>query len=681
MCKKETILVTSALPYANGPIHFGHIAGAYLPADIFVRFKKLYGADIVYVSGTDEHGFAITVSAQQEGNTPKKHVDHYNQVIQDIFKKFNVEFDNFSRTSLKHHYKLSQEFFTNLHKANKISEKTTDQLYCKSCNMFLADRYVTGGCPHCEYEEARGDECPKCGNWIEATELKDPKCKVCCNTPVVKQTKHWFLDLGKFSDTLKTWIDSKKNWKPNVTNFISAMIEQGLESRPITRDMDWGIPVPLEDAKGKVLYVWFDAPIGYISSTMEWAEKKGEPDKWKDYWHNKDCRLVHFIGKDNLPFHCVVWPAVLMGQSDYILPTDVPANEFYNLEGKQFSKSTGWYVDLDGFFNKFQSDSIRYVIGANAPETKDSAFSWKDFQNKHNGDLADTLGNLVNRALKFTASYFDNTVPEASVLSEADHTLLKKIKETFTTLENLYDTYQVRRVCYEIMELARVGNRYFDEQAPWSSRKTDITKCAATMNCTIQLVKAIALAAYPVIPDAAQKMWHMLGYSHKIKSTNWLEEKLIQVPAGQALGTAEVLFSKIDDKVIEEEIEKLNKMVSDEAEATKEKNVPKITFEEFQKIKLKIAEILKAEPVKKSKKLMKLEVSLGKEQRQIIAGIKEGYSDPEKLIGKKVIVVSNLKTAKLMGLESQGMLLAAHDDTGLHLITPDSDAKPGSEVK
>jgi methionyl-tRNA synthetase len=681
---KETILVTSALPYANGPIHFGHIAGAYLPADIFVRFKRLCRADIVYVCGTDEHGFAITVSAQQEGNSPRAHVDHYNKVIRNIFTKFNIDFDNFSRTSLKHHYKISQDFFLQLHKKRMISEKVTDQLFCESCSIYLADRYVNGTCPHCRFEEARGDECGKCGRWIEATELVNPLCKVCGNTPVIRQTRHWFLELGKFSEKLKKWISSKNNWKSNVSNFINGMIDQGLEARPITRDMDWGIPVPLEGADGKVLYVWFDAPIGYISSTIEWAQNQGNPDLWKHYWQNPDCRLVHFIGKDNLPFHCVTWPAVLMGQDDpYILPTDVPANEFYNLEGKQFSKSTGWYIDLEDFFTRYQTDSIRYAIAANAPETKDSAFSWKDFQNRHNGELADILGNFINRTLKFTQSHFENTVPERKKESKTDKQFLDRIKKTYILLEKLYDTYQVRRACFEIMDLARAGNRYFDEKAPWKSRKEDIEDCRTALNCSIQLVKALALLSHPIIPDTTEKIWAMLDLKGLVSEIDWQQEKEKELKPGHALGEPEVLFSKIEDREIEKELERLTKMVDRDKSETgtkSEEEIGIITFDQFQKVRLTVAEIIVAEPVEKSKKLVRLDIDMGREKRQIVAGIKEYYPDPVKLVGRKIIVVANLKPATLMGMESRGMLLAAKSEKGLYLVSPDPGAEPGDEV-
>ena len=556
--KSQKILVTSALPYANGPIHFGHIAGAYLPADIFVRYKRLTGQDVTYICGTDEHGFAITVSAQVEGNSPQEHVDKYHKIITDTFNKFQIQFDHFSRTSKEEHHKLSQEFFTELYKSEFISEKVTDQLYAESLNLFLADRYVEGTCPHCGYTEARGDECGKCGAWLEALELVNPRCKINGEKPVIRQTKHWFLELNAFEEKLQKWIKAKTSWKSNVTHFIQNMIAQGLHPRPITRDMEWGVPVPLPKAEGKVLYVWFDAPIGYISATKEWARLQGSPEKWKDYWKNSDCRLVHFIGKDNLPFHCVVWPAMLMGQnSEYILPTDVPANEFYNLEGKPFSKSTGWYVDLEDFFKKYSADSIRYSIATNAPETKDSTFSWKDFQNRNNGELADVLGNFINRTLKFTFSYRDNQVPERKDLTPKDKEILENIQNTLSSLENLYDTYQVRKACFECMELARLGNRYFDEKVPWNTRKKNPQDCNNTLNIALHLVRALSLAFHPILPTSCEKIRKMLNLPTDARSIDWNEEKESTFEIGHVLGEAEILFTKIEDTQIQEEINKL----------------------------------------------------------------------------------------------------------------------------
>lgn len=707
--KREKILVTSALPYANGPIHFGHLAGAYLPADIFVRYKRASGADVVYICGTDEHGFAITVSAQKEGIAPQALVDRYHTVITDIFKKFEIEFDHFSRTTKPHHYKLSQQFFTDLYNNGYISSKVTEQLYCPTCNLFLADRFVEGTCPHCGYTEARGDECGQCGKWIDPLELIEPRCKVSGDKPVARSTKHWFLELGKFSDRLQEWIGSHPEWKPNVTKFIGQMIKDGLNARPITRDMDWGIPVPLEEAKGKVLYVWFDAPIGYISSTMEWAEKQGYPDLWKEYWQNPECRLIHFIGKDNLPFHCVVWPSLLMGQNQpFNLPTDVPANEFYHLEGKQFSKSTGWYVDLDGFFEKYSSDSIRYAIAANAPETKDSAFSWKDFQNRNNGELADVYGNFILRALKFTCRFFDGKVPQPGIVGEIEKQLLVDQDEIYAKIEKSFNHFEVRRACSELMELARLGNKYFDTKAPWASRKADLQDCATALYYSLQLCKRLAQIAFPIIPGAAKTIWGHLSMEHAIGSKIWKDEWETMLPVGHPITDIAVLFPKIEDAQIEEEIAKLGQMVdgnkstdvqsggdvskkNDKKKMEKsnalssgdekdEGSINKIEFTDFGKIDLRVAKILSATDIPASKKLLLLKISLGTEERSVVAGIKERYTSPAELVGKKIVVLANLQPAKLMGHESQAMVLAAKGEQGLDLVWADERSQPGDRV-
>ncbi len=553
-------LITSALPYANGPIHFGHMAGAYLPADIFTRFKKMCGHDAIHISGTDEHGFAITVSAKKEKRTPLEHVNYYNQIIQKIFKKFDIEFDHFSRTTHQGHYKLSQDFFKNLLDDGKISQKTTEQYFCNSCDLFLADRYIIGSCPYCDYDDARGDECEKCGEWLDALEIVQPKCKICKDTPIKKETIHWFLNLNLFSDQLKKWIDSKEGkWKSNVTHFISAMIERGLNPRAVTRDMDWGIPVPVDGVDNKVLYVWFDAPIGYISATKEWAENQGSPNLWESYWKDSNCKLIHFIGKDNLPFHCVVWPSILSGQkSDYILPYNVPANEFYHLEGKPFSKSRGWYIDLERFFSKYQTDSIRYAIASNAPETKDSSFTWKQFQSAHNSDLADTLGNFINRVFVFTHKYAENKVPSRKDLSITDKNFLKQISVQLKSLQECYDGFHLRKATSQIMLMAREGNKFFDEKAPWSSRKTNIQDCYNTLNLSLVLIYNLACIFYPILPNKAKELWKMLNVSQP-KNVDFSCQEL---SVKHELGESKVLFTKITDEEIDEEMSLLTNMSS-----------------------------------------------------------------------------------------------------------------------
>ncbi|HPZ07831.1 MAG TPA: methionine--tRNA ligase [Candidatus Eremiobacteraeota bacterium] len=683
---KEKYLVTSALPYANGPIHFGHIAGAYLPADIYVRFQRMRGVDIIYICGTDEHGVAITISAEKEGATPQAHVDKYYKVIKNIFDNFNIKFDNFSRTSLSHHYKLSQEFFTDLYNNGYVKASLTNQLYCKKCNRFLADRYVMGICPACGHSAARGDECGKCGKWLEAMELVEPRCKVCMEKPEVRETKHWFLQLQLLSKKLMNWLNSHKEWKENVKNFIGNMIKGGLEERPITRDLDWGVPVPLTDAEGKVLYVWFDAPIGYISSTMEWAEKQGKPDMWKDYWYDKNCRLVHFIGKDNISFHCVVWPAMIIGQNKpLILPWNVPANEFYNLEGKQFSKSEGWYISLDDFFQKYQTDVIRYTIISNSPENRDTEFTWKDFQSRNNDHLADTYGNLVHRIFTFIEKYFDGLIPKPENLSSVDLAMLEEIKKTPEIIEECLLNFKNRQASHELMELARKGNRYYNDKAPWKSRKENLQDCGNTMYVCAKLLQVLSVLTYPFMPSTAEKLWSMLGYSSKIQEERWLKIAEKELKAGQKLDKPEILFAKIDDKIIEGEIER---MKEEFAKIQKEKEKPPveytplketISYDDFARLDFRVARVISAEAVPKSKKLIKLIIDLGFEERQIVAGIALHYK-PEELIGKHLIVVANLAPTKLMNVESNGMLLASTIGDKLTILTIDKAIDPGALV-
>ena len=683
---KEKYLVTSALPYANGPIHFGHIAGAYLPADIYVRFQRMRRSDIIYICGTDEHGVAITISAEKEGVSPEEYVNKYHEVIKDIFNKFNIEFDNFSRTSLEDHYNLSQEFFKDLYKNGYIKPKDTKQLYCKSCARFLADRYVLGTCTACGYEFARGDECGKCGKWLDAMELKSPRCKVCGEEPEVKSTRHWFLQLQDLSEKLLKWIESHKEWKENVKKFIGNMIKDGLVERAITRDLSWGVPVPLEEASGKVLYVWFDAPIGYISSTMEWAEKIGEPEKWKDYWYDKDCKLVHFIGKDNITFHCVVWPAMIMGQDKpLLLPWNVPANEFYNLEGRQFSKSEGWYISLDDFFDKYPADVIRYAIISNSPENRDTEFNWKDFQSRNNDHLADTYGNFVHRTFTFINKYFDGIIPEPESLSEMDKKILEDIENTPKVVEECLLNFKLRQASYELMELTRKGNRYYNDKAPWKSRKENLKDCGNTMYVCARLLQVLSVISFPFMPSSAEKLWSMLGYSSKVKDEVWGEISKKDFSPGTKLGEIEILFKKIDDKVIQKEIDKMKEQAE---QVQAEKSAPPVDYEplkttinydDFSKVDLRIGKVLEAEHVPKSKKLFKLIVDIGIEKRQIVAGIAHHYK-PEDLIGKNVVLVVNLEPAKIMNVESRGMILAASIDEDLTFLSPSSSIRAGAKI-
>ncbi len=689
---QERITVTSALPYANGPIHFGHIAGAYLPADIFVRYKKMTGADVIYICGSDDHGVAITISAEQAGVSPKEHVAKNHKLIKNVFDKINIKFDNFSQTSRLPHYDMSQTFFRRINKAGYIEKRASDQLYCPVDKMFLADRYVTGACPFCGFEPARGDECPGCGKWLDTLELKNPKCKICGNKPEVRNTTNWYLKLHELEPKLKQWIESKTLWKDNVVNFVKGWFEEGLNARAITRDMTWGIPVPLADASGKVLYVWFDAPIGYISSTIEWAKKIGKPEAWKDYWCDPGTRLIHFIGKDNIPFHCIVFPAMIMAQNEagedqFILPENVPANEFYNLEGRQFSKSEGWTIDLDDFFEKYSVDSIRYTLCADMPEKKDSEFTWNNFMLRNNSDLADTLGNLVNRVLTFTRKNFDNTIPEPGKFSSEEIALLKNIKSIPERVSANIETFEFRKAIFEVMELARQGNRFFDSEQPWATVKTEKKKTATTLFICIHLLKAVSVVSAPFMPETAQKIWEYVGCQGKVKDGDWSTAPKVSPIPGTELKKPQILFKKIDDKQINDEIERLKTWAKEankkSAAGTGDKSFPPVRetveFDDFTKLDLRVGTIIEAEKVTKSKKLLVLKVDLGFEKRQVVAGIAKHFS-PEELIGKRVVAVTNLKPVKLMGIKSEGMVLAVKEGEKLTLLTTLDKIASGCQI-
>lgn len=555
---QKKILITSALPYANGPLHFGHIAGAYLPADCYARFQRLMKQDVLFICGSDEHGVAITMSAELAGRTPKEHVDLYHEVIQNFFKQLGISFDHYSRTTWEGHVQPTQEYFLELLANGYIEPRVTEQLFSESEQKFLADRYVTGTCPKCGFTEARGDECPSCGASYDASDLINPRSKL-SNAPLVrKETKHWFLLLEKFKDRLNAWIETK-DWKPNVINFVKGYIDD-IHARAITRDSAWGIPVPLPEAKGKVLYVWFDAPIGYISSTMEWAKQQGNPEAWKDYWEDPETKLVHFIGKDNIPFHAVIFPAMTMGQNKPLkLVDELPANEFYKLEGRQFSKSDGWYIDLEDFFTKYSVDQIRYAIASNAPETSDSEFIWKDFQLRCNGDLLGKLGNLVNRVLVFTRNQCDGKAPGMDALQPVDTELLENLRRLTAEAKEAYSQFKLRRASQILMEAVQAGNVYFDFKKPWKDAKDPALRAVmeTTIALSLECIKTVALLAYPLIPTTAEKIWKQLGFQTSIETEGWEKITLLEVSAGQALGTPEILFRKIEDTEIESEIAKL----------------------------------------------------------------------------------------------------------------------------
>lgn len=542
-------LVTAALPYANGPLHFGHIAGAYLPADCYSRFCRLKGDDLLFICGSDEHGVAITLSAEQAGRTPKEHVDHYHQVLKRFFDQMQISFDHYSRTTWEGHAPLAQRYFTELLENGYIEPRTTHQLYSEKEQRFLADRYVLGTCPKCGFEEARGDECQKCAASYEATDLKTPRSKLSGAPLTLRLTKHWFLRFDLFKEELSEWIATKQ-WKTNVMHFAKNYIVD-LKPRAITRDGEWGIPVPLKEAQGKVLYVWFDAPIGYISATKEWAEKQGDPERWKDYWCDEKTQLIHFIGKDNIPFHALFFPAMTMGQNaSYKLVDELPANEFYNLEGKQFSKSSNWYIDLDRFFTHFTTDQIRYTIAANAPETQDAAFSWKDFQLRCNSELLGKYGNLVNRVLVFIQNKCDGKVPAAPQLEEEDRSFLVQMERLIQEAEDAYSHFHLRKASQLMMELAQEGNGYFDRKKPWKAEESR----EATVSCCLHCLKLLSLISYPIIPESAEKVWRFLGESAPLAEQRW--EALISkpLPSGRSLPKPEVLFTRVEDALIEREL-------------------------------------------------------------------------------------------------------------------------------
>ncbi len=658
------ILVTSALPYANGEIHLGHLAGCYLPADIYTRYQRLKGREVIHIGGTDEHGVPATLKAEAEKTTPRAVVDRYHKSIKESFERFGISFDNFSRTTLALHYKLAQDFFLKIYGKGYIQPKTLTQFYCPKCSRFLPDRYVEGTCPHCETAGARGDQCETCGRWLEPFELKDPRCKICSTTPEKRETTHWFFLLDRFQKPLADWLQTKTDWKDNVLKFCAGWFKEGLEPRAITRDLNWGVPVPLAEARGKVLYVWFDAPIGYISSTIEWAEKRGTPDAWKEYWQSPDTKLVHFIGKDNIVFHAMVWPAMLMAYGDYILPAEIPANEFLNLEGRPLSTSRNWAVWLPEYLTEFEPDPLRYTLAANLPENRDVDFTWKDFQARNNNELADILGNFINRVVLFTKKYYGGRVPKHHPDREVDQRITGMIRETSKNLTTLIERFELKNGLKEIMKLAAEGNRYFDYQAPWSTIKTDPEACERTISCCFKLISALGILAQPYLPFTAGTINEMLCFGKR----NWDQSEDPALPT--EVGPIKILFNKIDDEKIDVQIAKLTKP----QEVTVE-----LSFDEFKKLELKVAKIISAVKVEGADKLLHLEVDLGTETREIVAGIAQAYS-PESLVGRSIVLVANLAPAKIRGLVSHGMLLAATDGKDISLVTLDREAPPGTPV-
>lgn len=688
----QPILVTSALPYANGPLHLGHLAGAYLPADIYVRYQRLQQRNVLYICGTDEHGVAITIAAEKQNKTPQAVADYYHALIRDALAGVGMSFDMFSRTTEPVHAEQTQEFFLRLLAQGLVVEKSERQFYCVPCKRFLPDRYVEGTCPHCGKPGARGDQCENCGKWIEQLQLVEPRCVVCGARPEIRETRHFYIPLGKFQDRLRAWLDTKTNWRENVRNFCYGWLKEGLEDRAITRDLAWGVPVPHPGYEGKVLYVWFDAPIGYISATRVWARQIGQPEAWKDYWLNPNTKLVHFIGKDNIVFHAIVWPAMLMGQEGYVLPADIPANEFLNFEGHKFSKSRGIGVLLHEYLEKFPPDPLRYAIAANMPESKDTDFFWKDFQTRNNSELADILGNFINRTLTFAQRYFDNHVPPAQELQEPDRRMLALLQAWPDKLAAAYENYEIRRATKELMDLAREANKYFNDEEPWRTLKQDRGRCATTIHVCLQVCKALAVLMSPTLPFSAARAWRMLGLPGEVTKQVWRKTPIEPFPPHHRLGTPEILFTKIEDKDIAPEQEKLERAIrmlpptetnppATVSPAGKPEAPALISLETFRQIDLRVAEVLAAERVPKADKLLRLKVQVGAEERQLVAGIAQHYA-PESLIGRKVVIVANLEPATIRGLESQGMILAASTEDGtLSLIAPEREIASGAKVK
>jgi methionyl-tRNA synthetase len=680
--QQNRILVTSALPYANGAIHFGHLAGAYLPADMYVRYQRLKGTDVLFIGGSDEHGVSILISAQKEGVTPKDIIDRYHELNKSAFERVGISFDNYSRTSLPIHHETAQEWFTAFRDQNLLTRSSEQQLYDPEARMFLPDRFVVGTCPHCGYDRAYGDQCENCSKYYDQTELINPRSLLSDADPIVREAEHWHFPLGAFQEKLEAYVAShEKDWKENVLQQVRSWLKAGLSDRPISRDLTWGVKVPGED-DGKVLYVWFEAVLGYISSTKEWAAKSGTPERWREYWCGEDTKYVAFIGKDNIVFHCLMFPAMLMARGGYVLPDNVPANEFLNLEGRKFSKSQGWSIELQDFLDTYPADPLRYTLAMNMPETRDSDFYWKDFQARNNNELADILGNFVNRTAHFVDKHFDNAVPEAGAPDTADDAFLASFATTAETVASNYERYRFRDAVVNTMHLARAANKYFNDREPWKTVKSDRAVCATTLNCSLQAIYALSVFIEPVLPFTAQKLRDFLRLPGDAP-LRWDGPAEYRLPSGHRLGEKALLFEKIDDKTVEAETAKLGGMGAHEEETQRSHPPlkPQITIEDFMRIDLRTGTIREAENVPKSNKLIRIIVDIGSEQRQIVAGIAMQYK-PEDLIGKQIIIVANLKPAKLFGIESQGMLLAGStENEGPVILTPLSVLSDGAQVK
>jgi len=677
MKEYKRYLLTAALPYANGPIHLGHLAGVYVPADIFARYLRLKKVDVIFICGSDEHGVPITIKAKNEGVTPKQVVDKYHEMNKKAFAGLGISFDIYSRTTSPVHYETASGFFKTLYDKGEFIEKMTEQYFDPEAGQFLADRYIVGTCPRCHFENAYGDQCERCGSSLNATDLINPKSTLSGAVPVLKETRHWFLPLDKYEPFLRQWIlEENKHWKPNVYGQCKSWLDSWLQPRAVSRDLDWGIPVPLPDAKGKVLYVWFDAPIGYISATKELT-----PD-WEKYWKSSDTRLIHFIGKDNIVFHCIVFPAILKMEGSYILPENVPANEFLNLEGDKLSTSKNWAVWLDDYLNDFpcKQDVLRYVLCANAPEAKDNDFTWKDFQSRNNNELVAILGNFVNRAFVLTNKNFDGKVPEPGKTEEADRQVLDAFRSFRDNVEKSLDNFRFREALKEAMDLARLGNKYLADTEPWKLMKTDRERVKTILNVSLQIIANLGILFEPFLPSTAAKMRKMLN----LETFSWDElGKTDLAKSGQVLNDPGLLFDKIEDDLIEAQLQKLinNRKKNEAASSGLEQAKPDISYEDFSKMDIRVATILGAEPVPKTNKLLKLLVDTGLDQRTVISGIAEHFK-PEKLIGQKVCILLNLESRVIKGIKSQGMiLLSENTDGSLFFVVPDQSARNGTVVK
>ena len=670
--------ITAALPYTNGPIHIGHLAGVYIPADIYSRYLRLRGHDVAFICGSDEHGVAIPMKAKKEGVTPQEVIDKYHKIIKDSFEEFGISFDNYSRTSAEIHHQTASDFFRKLYDQGEFIEEVTEQLYDEEAGQFLADRFVTGTCPRCGYEEAYGDQCESCGSSLNATDLINPKSTLTGSKPVLKETRHWFLPLDRYESFLRKWIleGHKNDWKPNVYGQVKSWIDEGLKPRAVTRDLDWGIPVPVEGAEGKVLYVWFDAPIGYISSTKEWAQREGKD--WEPYWKDKDTKLVHFIGKDNIVFHCIIFPSMLKVHGDFILPENVPANEFLNLEGNKLSTSKNWAVWLHEYLREFpdKQDVLRYALTANAPETKDNDFTWKDFQARNNNELVAIFGNFINRVVVLTNKYYQGVVPEPGNLTDIDLETLTELRSYPETLAGSLERYRFREASQILMNVARLGNKYLADEEPWKVIKNDPERVKTIMYVALQIASALAVLSEPILPFTSEKLRAMLDQEgDQGRTWNDVAEKETLLPAGKQINEATLLFSKIEDQEVEAQLQKLEntKKMNEAARKTAEPQKDTATFEDFSKMDLRVGTIVEAAKMPKANKLLVLKVDTGIDTRTIVSGIAQSFK-PEDIIGKKVTVLINLAPRNLRGVMSEGMILMTENAEGkLVFVNPDEE--------